>query len=151
MDRAVEYGLAAGKVLEPFQGVPSTQGRQDGLQGPVDALSDAVSSRVVGSGVMDGDVVVLAKVLEGLGDKLASVVSYQGLRHAKICHIPPQSLYYFGGVFGLKGEEFSEPGIVINDCKYIFIIMGSRSHVCYVNTYSFKGAGDWGEFLPVLL
>ena len=105
VDRAVEYGLAAGKVLEPFQGVPSTQGRQDGLQGPVDALSDAVSSRVVGSGVMDGDVVVLAKVLEGLGDKLASVVSYQGLRHAKICPFPPRASTTLGECLDLRGKN----------------------------------------------
>ena len=151
VDGAVQHGLATGKVLGPLERIPSTQRGQDRLQGSVDPLGHAVSSGVVGSGIVDGDVVPLAEVLELLGDKLASVVGHQGQGGSEVCDVLPQSLYYSLCVFSFKGEELGVPGIMIYDCEYVSVTLGAGCQIGQVNADSFKGLGHWGEFLPLLL
>ena len=91
----------------------------------MDSLREAVTWQVVGSGVVEGKVVLLADVLERFGDELASVVCFQEMQHSKIRCVFAQRLYYIGGVYCFKWEELSVTGIVVNDRKNVSRILCS--------------------------
>lgn len=59
----------------------------------MESFGDGVPLRVVGSGVTEGDEVLLAELLEDLGGELAPVVQDDGVRSPEVGNVLLQRLY----------------------------------------------------------
>ncbi len=93
---------------------------------------------MVGSGVEQLDVLLVADLLELSAGELLSVVQHDAARGPVVCHILPKCLCDMCSVFSFEGEEPNKPTVVVYDSESIPEAMVTRYHVRQVYAYPLK-------------